>query len=211
MERPMSSLASASRWLLLLLLISGCATVDRAAAPLDYRLELDPATVPQMARHGGVLRIARPQAEAGTSSRGIAYRTAPHQLRYYTKSRWTDTPARMLGTVLTSAFEASDLFEAVIDDNRLPADYLLTTQLRRLEQVVPPHGAGAVELQFRLQLIQLPQRRLLGSWLIETSAPATADSAAAVAAGNAALSQAVAAAVQSVAAALKNQPQPAEH
>jgi ABC-type uncharacterized transport system auxiliary subunit len=165
-----------------------------------------------MPRHGGVLRIARPQAEAGTSTRGIAYRTAPYQLRYYTKNRWTDTPARMVGTVLTGTFEASNLFEAVIDDNRLPADYLLTTQLRRLEQVVPPHGEGTVELQLRLQLIQLPQRRLLGSWLIDTSVPTMANNAtAAVAASNAALSQAVAVAVQSVATALKDLPSSAGH
>lgn len=194
----------------LCLLLAGCAAVAPTPTSVDYRLELTPKAVPALPTQGGVLRIARPQAEAGADTRGIAYRSEPHQIRYYTKSRWADAPARMLATVLSGALESSGLFDAVVDDNRLPADYLLTTQLRRLEQVLAPEGEGKVQIQLRVQLIQLPQRNLLGSWLVETDAPTAADNAsAAVAAANQALAQATTLTLQHLAEAL-TQAAPAE-
>lgn len=192
----------------LALLLAGCTTLS-PPAPVSYRLELDPATVPTLPPQGGVLLLARPQAEAGADTRGIAYRTAPHQIRYYTRSRWADTPPRMLAAVLAAALERSGLFAAVVDDGRLAADYLLTTQLLRLEQIVTEDGAGAFLLRLRMQLIRLPERSLLGSWLIETQAPTTADDAAAgVAAANQALAQAVVEALRSIATAVGAAPGP---
>lgn len=203
--RKLFAIASAG-----LLLLSGCAAVAPEVSTLDYRLELDPKAAPAMPPHGGVLRIMRPQAEAGADTRGIAYRSEPHQIRYYTKSRWADTPARMLATTLTAALEASGLFDAVVDDNRLSANYLLTTQLHRLEQLIAAQGEGWVQLQFRLQLIELPQRKLLGSWLIDVKSPTTANNAAAaVAAANQALSEATGRAVRDIAAALESSARPA--
>lgn len=187
----------------LLLLLTSCTAIPPAPTTVDYRLELTPGSVTALPHHPGVLRIARPQADAGADTRGIAYRSEPHQIRYYTKSRWADTPARMLATVLSGAFESSGLFDAVVDNNRLPADYLLTTRLRRLEQLIAEDGKGAVQLQLRLQLIQLPERNLLGSWLIETEAPTAQDNAAAaVMAANQALAQATTRALQEINAAL---------
>jgi cholesterol transport system auxiliary component len=179
-------------WMLMALLVGGCAAVGRQPTPIAYRLELDPAAVSQATRKSGILRVAQPEAAAGLDNRGIAYRTKPHQLRYYTKSRWAETPARMLETVLTSAFEASGLFRGVVDDSRLPADYLLMTQLLRLEHHLAPDDRGTVQMRLRLQLLALPERRLLGSRLIDSSAPTpSADAAGAVAAAHAALSRAI--------------------
>lgn len=191
-------------WLLLAALLGGCANLERQPPPLDYRLELDAAAIPELPRQDGILRIVRPEAVAGTDTRGIAYRLQPHQLRYYTRSRWIDSPARMLGTVLVGAFEASGLFRAVSDDGALPADYLLTTQLLRLEQQLPADGPGTVQLQLRMQLIELPARHLLVSRLIRVDSPSPSrDAAGAVAGAQAALEKAVAEAIRTTAAALE--------
>lgn len=201
----MNWLRSAFPWLILALALAlqGCAVLEPDTAPADYRLELDPGRIPQSARQQGILRIERPQADAGVNTRGIPYRLAPYQLRYYTKSRWTDTPARMLRTILTSAFDHSGLFTAVIDSNQLPADYMLASQLLRLEQHLPADGEPSVQIQLRYQLITLPERRLLASGLIDVAAPSSARNApAAVAAANTALSEALEQLVQTVAAAL---------
>jgi cholesterol transport system auxiliary component len=184
----------------LALMSAGCTTGgSSSAAPTAYRLELDPEAIPQLSQRGGVLRIAKPEAAAGVDTRGIAYRRQAHALRYYTRSRWADRPVRMLENVLTSAFEASGLFRAVVDDTRVPADYLLTGQLLRLEQHVPPEGEPIVEMRLRLQLMTLPERRLLASRVLEARAPSpSVDAAGAVAAANAALAEVAAEAVRFV-------------
>lgn len=191
-------------WLLLAVLLGGCAGLQRQPPPLDFRLELEAGAIPELPRQDGILRIARPEAVAGTDTRRIAYRLQPHQLRYYTRSRWIDSPARMLGTVLAGGFEASGLFRAVTDDGTLPADYLLKTQLLRLEQQLPPDGPGTVQLQLRMQLIELPARHLLVSRLIRVDSPSPSrDAAGAVAGAQAALEKAVAEAIRTTAAALE--------
>lgn len=183
----------------ILLLVAGCTVVEKRESPVSYRLELDTNTVPRRTTGESILRIARPEGTAGVNTRGIAYRTEPHQLRYYTKSRWADLPTRMLETELVRAFEQSGLFRAVVDDTNVPADYLLTTQLLRLEHHVPEDGDGEVEVELRLQLIDLPERELLGSRVITATAAASSkDAAGAVAAAGAAMSQAVVDAVRTV-------------
>lgn len=192
--------------LILPLAFSGCTALQPATAPVDYRLELDPRSIPRTAHHGGILRVERPQADAGVNTRNIAYWMTPYQLQYYTKSRWADTPTRMLRSILTSAFNDSGLFTAAIDNSQLPADYLLASQLLRLEQRLPTDAPSTVRIQLRYQLIALPERHLLTSGLIDVSAPASAsDAPAAVAAANAALSEALTQLVQTLATALASQ------
>lgn len=188
---------------LVLLSLSGCTVLESPPAPTDYRLELAPEHLPQVSYHGGILRVERPQAEASVNARNIAYRTAPYQLRYYTQNRWADAPTRMLGTILTSAFDASGLFTTVIDSNQLSPNYLLTSQLLRLEQQLPAGEQPIVQLQLRYQLIALPKRQLLTSGLIDVQAPSAESNApAAVAAANAALTDLLAQLVTTVAAVL---------
>lgn len=192
--------------LILIVLLTGCTALNSTTAPLDYRLEFDSDSIRKHSRHGGILRVERPQADAGVNTRNIAYRLAPYQLQYYTKSRWADVPTRMLRTVLTSAFDQSGLFDATIDSNQLPADYMLSTQLLRLEQQLPAEGQPTVQLQLRYQLISLPARQLLDSGLISVNTPASArDAEAAVTAANVALSDLISKLVDSVAAALSDQ------
>lgn len=194
-------------WLLLVLTVAGCASVNQSQPPVSYRLEFDPSATPDVAATGGILQIARPEALAGTDTRGLAYRIEPHQLRYYTKSQWADTPAQMLETALTSAIEASGMFKAVVNDGRVAADYLLTTQLLRLEQDLSAGNKGTTEIRLRLQLITLPERRLLGSRLIEASAAnPSRDAEGAVAGAHAALSEAMADAIRFVAEAKQGAP-----
>lgn len=187
-------------WLLLAVSVAGCASVNQSQPPVSYRLEFDPSALPKVPANGGILQVARPEAFAGADTRGMAYRTEPHQLRYYTKSQWADTPAQMLETALTSALEASGMFKAVVNDGRVAANYLLTTQLLRLEQDLSAGGKGMTEIRLRLQLIALPEHRLLGSRLIEASAAnPSRDAEGAVTGAHAALNEAMAEAVRFVA------------
>lgn len=194
-----------SWWLVLafILPLYGCTPLKPQTAAMDYRLEPDVANISRFHRHDGILRIERPQANAGVSSRRIAYRLAPYQLQFYTKSRWSDAPTRMIRASLTDAFNASGLFTAAIEGNHLSADYLLTSQLLRLEQQLSADEQPAVRLQLRYQLIVLPERRLLASGVISTHAPSPSrDAPGAVTAANAALTELLEQLVQAAAEAL---------
>ena len=65
----------------------------------------------------------------------IAYMQHQYGLRYYTRSRWADTPARMLAPLLAEALNASGRFQALYaSPGRVSAELRLDTELIRFHQ-----------------------------------------------------------------------------
>lgn len=173
----------------LVLTLSGCTTLH-APAPRIYQLSAStaPATSDRTPLPATLL-VADPTAEPGYTSQGIAYRESAHQLSYYTRSQWADSPARMLRPALVAALEPSGLFRTVITRPTvvLP-DYQLSTDILRLEQVFRTSTRSDVVFAVRVQLVNLNTRSVLGTRVIKVDEPApTADAAGAVSAANAGL------------------------
>jgi len=194
----------------LMLAGSGCATGGGDGARTTvYRLEAAPAA--QQARYTPVaetLLIELPAADPGFDGRGIAYQEVEHELRYYTRSRWADAPARMIETALVNALESSGLFKAVLRGaGAAGADYRLRSELLRLEQIFPAGQPSHVELALRVQLIGGQPRQVLATRVIRARAPAgSEDAAGAVRGAHAALAQALGELVEFSAQTLGAQP-----
>lgn len=178
----------------LALLVTGCSLWP--PAPVDdtvhHLLEARPA-VATPAKRDLVLAVSPSHAAPGYDSTAMAYVQKTHALEHYATHRWADTPARMLGPLLTRTLEDTGSFRAVVQGpTGLPADLQLDTEIVHLRQsfLTKP---SRVELTLRTQLVDVPARRVLATRYIEVVEDAPSDDAAGgVAAANAAVSRALA-------------------
>jgi cholesterol transport system auxiliary component len=146
-------------------LLAGCVGMQppQAEAPTLYVLEARPAERPARPLRDVVLAVSVPRARAGYDTAQMAYVREPFELDYFTKSRWADTPARMLAPLLVQALEQAGGFRAVVQaPSAIPADLRLDTELVRLQQnfrTRPPQ----VELALRAQLVDVRSSRVLAT------------------------------------------------
>ncbi len=178
----------------LALLATACSLWQPAPVDETVRHVLDarPA-VAMLAKRDLVLSVSPPRAAPGYDSTAMAYVQKPHALDHYATHRWADTPARMLGPLLTRTLEDTGSFRAVVQGPAgLPADLQLETEIVHLRQsfLAKP---SRVEFTLRMQLFDVSDRRVLATRYIEVVEEASSDDAAGgVVAANAAIARALA-------------------
>jgi cholesterol transport system auxiliary component len=145
------------------LLLAGCTglSAQPAVSQTIYVLEAQRATAPAQVKRTLVLAVSPPHARPGFDTPQIAYVRQPHELNYFTASRWADTPARMLGPLLAQAMEQTGGFRAVVQTpSAVPADVRLETELIRLQHDFTTQPSR-VQLTLRAQLIDVRRQRVL--------------------------------------------------
>lgn len=173
---------------------SGCSLVPQAPAdPTSLHLLDARPAVATTPRRDHVLAVSPPRAAPGFDSAAMAYVQKTHALDHYATHRWADTPARMLGPLLTRTLEDTGSFRAVVPaGSGLAADLRLDTEIVQLRQsfLVRP---SRVEFTLRAQLVDVPGRRVLATRYVEATQEAPSDDApGGVAATNAAVARALA-------------------
>ncbi|HET7528398.1 MAG TPA: ABC-type transport auxiliary lipoprotein family protein [Burkholderiaceae bacterium] len=176
------------------LLASGCSLTSRAPADevslhvLDVRPVVARAT-----KRDYVLAISAPRAAPGVDSAAMAYVQKAHALDHYVTHRWADTPARMLGPLLTRTLEDTGSFRAVVQaSSGVQADLRLDTEIEQLRQSFLARPSR-VEFTLRAQLVDVPGRRVLATRYVEAVQEAPSDDAVGgVTAANAAVERALA-------------------
>jgi len=160
-------------------LLAGCVGMQppQAEAPAIYVLDARPAAKPARPQRDLMLVVSAPRARAGFDTAQMAFVREPHELEYFAKSRWADTPSRMLTPLLVQALEQTGGFRAVVQaPSAVPADLRLDTELIRLQQnfgTRPPQ----VEIALRAQLVDLRSRRVLSTAEFEEVEPTTREDA----------------------------------
>lgn len=82
------------------------------------------------------LIVNMPKANAGFDTRRMMYTRLPHQLEYFAKNEWVDTPARMLQPLLVSIIEKTDGFKAVLPKySSVKSDIRLESEIVQLIQI----------------------------------------------------------------------------
>ena len=98
-----------------LALPTGCALVaPPEPAIVSSLLDQMPAQVPQHARGSATLLVYTPQARAAVDTTQMAYALRPHQLAYFARNEWAETPPQMLQPLLVRTLEATGAFRAVV-------------------------------------------------------------------------------------------------
>jgi cholesterol transport system auxiliary component len=125
----------------LLIATSGCSALRPAdSVPLTFYSLDNPATKqnnqakPATSLTAPTLLINPPVAASGFDSQRIIYTRVNHQLEYFARSEWIDTPARMLAPLIVDALASSNAFRAAIPVTSAAAgDLRLNTEIVRLE------------------------------------------------------------------------------
>ena len=158
--------------------ISGCSVLPKPEpVTIDqYVLEYTPGKQTHESVDAlPVLIVTVPRAHGGYDTHRIAYMKQEFGLRYYTRSRWADTPARMLAPLTADAMQATGQFQAMYaTPGSIAADYRLDTELIRFHQdfTVQP---SVVRITLRAQLVDLQAGRVTGMQQFDVVEPATTD------------------------------------
>ena len=173
-----------------LLLLCSCAPLGgtRSEAPTLHTLEHTHAGL-VFSPQGPRLRVSMTRAAPGLDSARMFYQRRPHERAAYSRSRWLEPPARLIGPLLVQALESSGHFSAILSGSEAAeADLRLDSELLQLHQDFT-RTPSVLVLQMRVQLFALDSRALLGSRVIEAEEPAGEDAYAGVLAANRAASR----------------------
>ncbi len=161
-----------------LVLLAGCSVLPKAGPGVQDRYMLEyTASASPLAEHAElpVMIVTAPRAHGGYDTARIAYLQQQYGLRYFARSRWADTPARMLAPLLAEAVSATGACTAVFaPPGSLSAKYRLNSELIRLHQdfSVQP---SEVHLTLRVQLVEVTVNRVLATRLFDIRETAASD------------------------------------
>ena len=162
-------------------LLSACSLLPKPepVSTNQYLLEYSPGQ--QAARqtrvNAPVILVTVPRAHGGYDSSRIAYMKEDYGLRYYTRSRWADTPARMLAPLLADAIQSTGQFQALYaTSGSVSADMRLDTELIRFHQDFRSLPSE-MHITLRAHLIDLASGEVLATLLVDRSMAADTDDA----------------------------------
>jgi cholesterol transport system auxiliary component len=126
------------RWLAATLspfLLAGCAAfapeeVDMNSALLDKL----PAEVPRARCAPAVLSVPRPDARPVYDTAQMAYTQRAHQVAYFTRHQWAETPGQMLHPLLVRTIERTGCFGTVLSQPGAGATHTLRAEIVELVQ-----------------------------------------------------------------------------
>ena len=162
-------------------LLSACSILPKPVPVGIDQYLLEYAAVSQTERHvltnAPVIMIAVPRAHGGYDTARIAYMREDYGLRYYTRSRWADTPARMLAPLLADAVQSTGQFHALYTTpGSVAVDMRLDTELVRFHQDFRK-TPSEMRITLRAQLVDLNKGRVVATWLVDRTAPTVTDDA----------------------------------
>ena len=181
------------RVVLLAATLAGCAFGPAADPPLTSSLlDAVPADVPHRAASSLTLVVFPPQARPAIDTTQMAYAMKVHQLAYYARNQWAETPPEMLQPLLVRTLEATGAFHAVVAPPGAAASGLaLRTDIAELVQDFtqdPP----VLRLALRVRLNDERTRTVLGTReIVVTETMAQKGAEAGVAAANVAVAKAL--------------------
>ena len=151
---------------LTIVLLGGCALHPaQTAAPTYYLLDFPvPTTMPLLpgpSEQAPTLLISPMIAAPGYDSTHIIYTRTAHQLAYFARSVWIDTPTRMIAPLMAATLANSGTFRAVTPTTSAVAGELrLNTELVRLQHdfTVQP---GQLRFTLRATVLDNATRKVL--------------------------------------------------
>ncbi len=161
----------------LLLALTSCALPQPGVPPATYVLE---ATLPEPvvpAAGAPALEVDAIQAWPQAEGAAMSYLREAGKLERYAESRWLDAPARLLDPLLRRALEGSGGFGAVVPEPSVVRTSLrLSAELETLQQELLT-TPSRIRVALRVTLVDLRDRRVLGSRRFEVVQPAPSDDA----------------------------------
>jgi cholesterol transport system auxiliary component len=158
-------------------LLAACSLLPEAKPTVldKYLLEYIPVVTVPESDDVPVLVITAPRAHGAYNTARIAYMQQQFGLRYYVRSRWADTPSRMLAPILAEAMSATGQFQALYGSpGRVASDLRLDSELLRFHQdfTVQP---SRMHITLRAKLVDLADQRVIATRLFDIQEAATSE------------------------------------
>ncbi len=159
-------------------LLSACAALQPPPEmPSTYVLEARRATTAQRPKRDLVLAVSMPRARPGFDSAQMVYVRRSHELEYFTKNRWADTPPRMLAPLLAEVLDQSGSLRAVTQSpGTASADLRLDVEIVRLLQDFSTQPSR-IRFTLRVQLVEVGTKRVLATRELDETENAPSDDA----------------------------------
>lgn len=147
-------------------LLTGCTFFGPVkTTPLTtYQLNKMPEKIPYARRHHVTVLLLSPTSDASYDTTQMAYTKFPKQMGYFGLNAWVATPAQMLMPLMIATLEETHAFHAVVIP---PAtehyDYVISTQVIELRQVLIPCHPALVHLIVRVQLSSAASERVIAT------------------------------------------------
>lgn len=144
------------------LLLAGCSALSPVPteATTTYIINTLPTTL-QQKRTSLTLLVTPPQTSALYNTQRMVYMAQPYQLAYFAKSRWADTPANMLHTLLLQTLQNTQAFHAVISSPVMGHyDQILNTELIKLQQNFLSQRS-TIELVLNIQVVDPTTNKII--------------------------------------------------
>ncbi len=152
--------------------LTACGSAERVPEDQFYRLRAEtPSSPAARTLFKGTLEVDRFVADGLTAGRPIVYSEAekPHQVKEYHYHFWTQPPTVMLRDELVTYLRAAHVSDTVVTpEMRLPADYILTGKIKRLEQVVGDQPKAVLEIELGLRKASGGKLIFLDTYQIES-------------------------------------------
>jgi cholesterol transport system auxiliary component len=175
--RSITGFRRAATAALALLLLAACSPLQppKPEALNTYVLDAQLETKPVAANNSLTLVVSPPRASPGFDTAHIAYVRQPHELDYFAKSRWADTPSRMLAPLLVRALEHNRNFRAVaLAPSPVAGDLRLDTEIIRLQQDFTTRPSRT-RFTLRAQLIDPAEKRIVKIRIFDATEEAPSD------------------------------------
>lgn len=162
------------------LLLQACASSllpAPAAPPALFALESEGGAAAARApdANAPTLIVNTPRAAAGMDTASMAYLRRPHEIEYFARNQWVDTPANMLAPMIVQAIERTGSFHAVLGAPTSASGQLrLETELLRLQQDFS-RRPSQVRLTLRATLVDSSSRKVLASREFDVRVDAPSD------------------------------------
>ena len=102
----------------------------------NYIFNRIPCNVIQYKRHHITLYVAPIESDPVYDTDNMAYSTHPYIIEYFAKSKWADSPARLLKPLVLKTLQDTNHFKAVTSSpTAIRYDYILNLKVVELNQV----------------------------------------------------------------------------
>jgi cholesterol transport system auxiliary component len=165
---------------LLVPLLAGCGgLLPKPPERQLYRLSPTFAFAAPLPHVAAQLVIATPTAPAGLDTERIALSRSPVSLDYLADAQWADRASFLVQTALVDGFEKSGAIPAVGPESLgLRADFVLETAIRNFEAIYDSSDEmPRISVTLDVQLVRIPERRIVAQMSVSREATATANSA----------------------------------
>lgn len=164
---------------LLLWVTTGCSLLPKPdpVASDRYLLEYPASAGLSPAVDAPLLLVTVPRANGGFDTVQMAYRQQIYGVRYFSHSRWVDTPARMLAPLIAETLQGTGRLQAVYrTPGSVAADLHLEMELIRFYQDFTRHPSE-MRITLRAWLIDLQRHQPLATQQFDISVPADSEDA----------------------------------